>query len=164
MGELYFWERWRPFQKGLLWGMLVTAALLIGLYAYCYFLGADAIISWFTLGRLEQLPLQYDSFAHLLQPIALEADAYLSFRRYAAGDMEVSVAAAHALSPIYLITLAMALAMCTYMSRLFFTACMAVFMLLTALMSLDVAGVFGHHGNGSFLIIISVYTAVAFYF
>jgi hypothetical protein len=89
MKHLFFWNNWHSSYRNLYLVLLVVLGIgFVALGAF-RFMGLDSAIAWETGNTIQSLPVIIDQFNKGLMNYSVQADAYLVFQHFKAGDIQL---------------------------------------------------------------------------
>jgi len=164
MNQLFFWKNWDKEDRGWYLFALGTLTLSLLYYLFNFWLGDRALIQWSTQSELEDVPVVLDSFRQGVFNVPVEAFNYIVTERFVATDMAVNLTASYLFLGLLVTGILMGLVVLTYLSRFWYVAGMAVFIILLVGFRLEMLALFGQTSRNAFITLVALYSGLSYYF
>lgn len=89
MKHLFFWNNWHSSYRNVYLTLLAVLGISFIALAYFRFMGLDSAISWENGNTVQSLPVIIDQFNKGLMNYSVQADSYLVFQNFKAGDIQL---------------------------------------------------------------------------
>lgn len=138
MNQLFFWQEWRKdfrFTYWLLLVLLVSAIVFAGVY---YYLGIESTVEWQTLGNLEKVRLNVDTFTQGMFDFTTEADTYLLIEQFNGSDIILHYGAAAFFLSIVIISILILITSASFLKSFWFYGITGIFLFMIGCFHLDI--------------------------
>ena len=164
MKELFFWKVWSSSER-----RITITALVVVLLALLFFILKSIdplanVIRWDVLSELSEISTVVDILKFDQWQYGISAPSSLVTEQFVASTMETDFLTIRIFWGFIIIGLSFILASLTTMPRFWYLTGMVVFILLLASARLETLGIFGQGNKAFFIITITLYTGLSYYF
>jgi hypothetical protein len=163
MKHLFFWNNWHSNYKNLYLGLLSLLGIILITLGYFRFMGLDAAITWEMSNTVQSLPVIIDQFNKGIMNYSVQADAYLVYQNFKAGDIQLIPILNYIYLGIIIIMFSLFMAAISSLKSNWYYLFIAIAVGILISFKFDLIEVFGLKNDTVVAIAVALYLAVSYY-